>query len=75
MTLGGGVGVGEGVGVGVGVGVEFVITVEAFQKPPLSENVPPVIVFAALSSPTVPSILKGPPELDPPPPAITCGSI
>jgi hypothetical protein len=66
-----------GVGVGVGVGVELVTAPRVFQKPPFILNVPPLIVFDAPTSPTVPSTLILPLALAlvPPPPAITWRSI
>src|SRR5207253_10235671 len=65
-----GVGVGVGVAVGVGVGVGGTPD-SSCQKPPVAVNCPPLEVAPAAAWPIVPSTLKLPFELDPPPPAIT----
>jgi len=70
-----GVGVGVAVGVGVGVGVEVAVVESVFQKPPVTVNELPLIVFDALGSAMVPSTLMLPPLLVPPPPAKTERSI
>src|SRR5207237_3468438 len=69
VVVGVDVGVGDGGGVDVGVGVAVVCSV--FQKPPFTVNVPPLRVFDPLTSAAVPSTLKLPPVLVPPPPPMT----
>ena len=47
----------------------------AFQKPLLTEKDPPLIIGVAAACPMVPVNAKLPPELAPPPPAMTDGAI